>query len=218
MNLPANISISNAPLPRTYEAAKVALANCTNIDECKDWADKAQAMASYARQANDDSLHQYATRIQQRAVRRCGELLKQFDARGDNNRKIETDATDSFYLPPSQAQVARSAGLSERQQVTAVRVANIPREEFDAVVDGPEPTTVSKLAEMGKRVLTEPKPAGFNEAIHTIGAMRRFVEKCREHDAALIAGAVAENDVPEVREYVSALDSWLDRFVVNLKG
>ena len=35
-----------APLPKAYESAKTALAECTRIDECREWANKAQALAS----------------------------------------------------------------------------------------------------------------------------------------------------------------------------
>ncbi len=45
-----------ARLPSSYEAAKRALAQCDAIDECKDWADKMAALASYARQAKDEDL------------------------------------------------------------------------------------------------------------------------------------------------------------------
>lgn len=45
---------------------------------------EAEALASYARMSDDDSLRQMADRIQARAVRRCGELLKQFDGKGNN--------------------------------------------------------------------------------------------------------------------------------------
>ena len=48
MSLP---SVNGARLPRTYEAARAALAECQQLDECKDWADKAAALASYAKQA-----------------------------------------------------------------------------------------------------------------------------------------------------------------------
>ena len=71
---------------------------------------------------------------------------------------------------------------------------------------------------MGKRVLAEPKPEGFNASIHTVGAMRRFLDKCREHDAAVIARAIDPSEAGELRQIVSELDAWLDRFIVNLKG
>jgi len=32
------------------------LANCEAVGECKDWADKAAALASYARQVGDEEL------------------------------------------------------------------------------------------------------------------------------------------------------------------
>ena len=61
-----------------------------------------------------------------RAVRRCGELLKQFDGSGKRT-DLPTDGNDSRL---SQKEAAREAGLSERQQVTAVRVANVPEPDF----------------------------------------------------------------------------------------
>jgi hypothetical protein len=120
------------------------LASCASIDECRDWAKKAEALASYAKQADDDTLHKFALRIQARAVRRCGELLKKFDARGAHRKN--GGATTS-----SQRQTAKQAGMSRDQQVTAVRVANIPTGKFESAVEGPARTTVTKLAEMGKQ-------------------------------------------------------------------
>jgi hypothetical protein len=80
----AHIDTAGARLPTSYEQAKIALASCDKIDECQDWANKAVALASYAKMADDDSLRQMADKIQARAVRRMGELLKQFDSRGDH--------------------------------------------------------------------------------------------------------------------------------------
>lgn len=70
-------------------------------------------------------------RIQSRAVRRCGELLKTLDARGGDRSKSNGDDTFAF---PSQKQAAEQAGLSKRQQVTAVRVANVPEQNFEEAV------------------------------------------------------------------------------------
>jgi hypothetical protein len=57
--------------------------------------------------------------MQSRAVRRCGELLKQLDARGGDRSKSNGRGTSA----PSQREAAEQAGLSKRQQVSAVRVA-----------------------------------------------------------------------------------------------
>jgi hypothetical protein len=59
-----NLKTETARLPAAYKAAQVALSTCADIDECKTWADKAQALASYARQADDDTLQKHAMRIQ----------------------------------------------------------------------------------------------------------------------------------------------------------
>lgn len=68
-----------------------------------------------------------AVRIRARAVRRCGELLKQFDAKGRNQH---TEVSRGTPTKLSQREAAERAGISKDQQVTAVRVANVPEPEF----------------------------------------------------------------------------------------
>lgn len=52
----------------------------------------------------------------------------------------------------SQREAAEQAGFSKRQQVTAVRVANVPEPDFVEQVDKAEnPATVTKLAEQGRK-------------------------------------------------------------------
>lgn len=219
--IPANISVARARLPQTYEAAKVALSNCASIDECKDWSDRAEALASYAKQADDDTLRIMADRIQARAVRRCGELLKQIDARGGDQSK--KDATGHFA--PSRYGAGHDAGMSDRQIKTAVRVANVPEPTFEAAVESPAPPTVTKLADMGRqrREPTPPPPTwtppeGFQEATKLLGRVRDFARFCAAHDPALVAGGVMPGEASDLRQQVSTIDGWLDRFVVSLKG
>jgi hypothetical protein len=116
-----------------------------------------------------------ADRIQARAIRRCGELLKQVapaknqhDAQSRAHvgagtskpdlfasRASATASTISTAAPPSRSQAARDAGLSERQKVTALRVASVPEESFTAQVESDRPPTVTKLAEQGKKQLID---------------------------------------------------------------
>jgi hypothetical protein len=212
--MPATINVATARLPQAYESAKAALANCASIDECKDWANKAEALASYARQSEDDSLRKMADRIQARAVRRCGELLKQFDGQGQRTDKLMDGAVHKF----TQKEAAQSAGMSERQVKTAVRVANVPTDAFESAVESDAPPTVTALAEIGKHSRLPEPPDGFREATRLLGSVRRFAEFCAENDPLFVAGGVLPKEASDLRKKVSIIDGWLDKFVTNLKG
>jgi len=181
--LPANLpDVSRARLPATYEAAKSALSECSRIDECAEWANKAEALASYAKQANDDQMRKMADRIQARAIRRCGELLKQVPqnsggrppelaakqqtqidsvleklaagelTRDQANKRIA--AIDPQWAMRSRTNAAISAGMSQDQKRQALRIASVPAEDFEATVEGDDPPTVTALAEQGKKTRT----------------------------------------------------------------
>ena len=111
MNLPTQISAAH--LPDSYEAAKVALAECARVDECQDWADRAAALASYARQSEDATLEAYAKRIRARAIRRAGELLKQVEPQAGARSDL-----GSWASIGSRKAIATEAGMSERQAKT----------------------------------------------------------------------------------------------------
>ena len=70
--------------------------------------------------------------------------------------EIEAKPGKRTDLEPStgngtRSQAATEAGLSKRQKDTALRVANIPKEEFEALVESDDPPTVTALAEIGKK-------------------------------------------------------------------
>lgn len=219
MNAIALPDIESAKLPIVYERATQALSECTRIDECKEWANKAEALASYARQSKDDTLRKMAERIQARAIRRCGELYKQIEP-GKTGPK--TELQDATVLQLTRTQAAREAGLSERQTKTALRVSNIPAPEFNALVESEEPPTVTKLAELGKQErkplydLEGINPDHFKQATYIIGSLKRLLEDCEKSDPADIAKAIKEFERQKVREQLARLEGWLDRFAVNL--
>ena len=220
---PSNLNTHGARLPAAYQAAKAALDRAVSIDECQHWANKAQALASYARQADDDTLQKQAIRIQSRAIRRCGELLKEFDGRGGDRTK--TDGADTSA--PTRREAAATAGLSERQQVTAVRVANVPAEQFEQVVESETPPTVTKLADWGrkpqekpewvKEIEEEEKPAAFNPGIHVMGAARRLAEQIAKYEPGFIAGGIPDYEQKKVRAYAFQIRRWLKSFQQALR-
>ncbi|MDH6275593.1 hypothetical protein M2311_005693 [Rhizobium leguminosarum] len=130
------MEMTSAPLPVAYERATKAIAECVRIDECKSWSDKAAALASYARQADDKTLENYAMRIRSRAIQRAGELLKEFEPAHGANQNIAATGGPKVV---TRKDAAEAAGMSERQAKTAVRVANVPAEEFERQVESDAP-------------------------------------------------------------------------------
>jgi hypothetical protein len=214
MNVPS-VDISAARLPAAYENAKTALAECSKLDECQDWADKAGAMASYAKQAQDESLFKYATRIKARAIRRCGELLKAIPPAGGAHWESKRDGTVPAI---SREQAATDAGLSERQRKTALRVATVDQASFDEQVESDAPPTITSLAEQGKRAvdLGDISVADFKVATRVFGALRNFREFCRTTDPATAGRGFKPHEIDEMRACVADADAWLDVFSVNL--
>ena len=65
----------------------------------------------------------------------------------------------------SQRQAAKEAGLSENQQVTAVRVNNVPRAQFEALVESDKPPSITTLAQTDFKKSTRAQlPAVYEKA------------------------------------------------------
>jgi len=207
---------SRARLPATYQAAQKAIFKCSRVDECKSWADKAAALASYARQARDHTLRMMAERIQARAVRRCGELLKQVPS-GQGSRNQHGQLRDGAV---TRQKAAVDAGLSERQRVTALRLAALPAPKFETLIESDSPPTVTKLAELGTQTRTPqpPKPAcaageGSARAREMFQRLREF---CEQNEPAELAHEFTDKDGESLRGLVEGLRQWLDKFAENL--
>lgn len=219
MNFPAQIS---APLPKTYETAKNALAQCQAIDECKDWADKAAALASYARQSEDLELEKMAQRIRARAMRRAGELLKQIDpGQGARDGKRGEGAHT-----PLRENVARDAGMSKHQQVTAVRVANIPEREFTKQVESANPPTLTELARQGTQK-REPVPdpqtwlqgryaQDFNAILHMMSTIEEYAKEADTWPLSKLLTQMNDVERQDVRRWIASIDAIHDQIMTRI--
>jgi hypothetical protein len=96
----------------------------------------------------DVEMRKMADRIQARAIDRVGELMRSIPkASGGNQSKKGTGPL--FASPREQARV--KAGLSKDQVRDAVRINNIPRDEFEAAVESDNPPTIKALAKKGTK-------------------------------------------------------------------
>lgn len=200
-------TVATAPLPATYEAAKRALEQCVALDECKMWANRAEAMASYARQANDDALLKMSMRVQARAIDRCGELVREIHpAKNQHDVASGGAATGRF-------QAARDAGLSRDQTVRALRVNNVPRDEFERLVESDDPPTVTKLAELGTKhgadYLKGREPDDFAAATPFIGLAKEFLTEALEIDLDRVHRGLSEAERAEARANYQKCAQWI---------
>lgn len=214
------VGVENAKLPAVYERAKQALAECARIDECKDWANKAEALASYFQQSKNEQMMKDCRRIQARAIERCGELLRQVESGTGKNNQYAQVKSDGPVMLQSRTQVAAAAGLSERQKVTALRVVSVPKEQRDALIESENPPTVTQLAERGKQArplhdLNGIDPFLYARATELQGALRRLAEFCAQQDPRAIAGAFKPHEVQRLKASVAQIETWIDQFIVH---
>jgi hypothetical protein len=227
MQLPAELpNIENARLPETYQNAKGALAACVKIDECREWAIKAEALASYARQSKDTDLRKMADRIQARAVDRCGELLKQIPngSGGDrHSNSFKNDSRVTFESPRQQA--AHKAGLSTPQATTAIRVHNVPRDMFETMVEGDNPPTVKKLAQIGTKKRQQPivdlgerTPKEFQAATALTGLIEDFLSEAIAMDIDLALRGCDEQERKKLLTSVQSSMQWMSKLQKTIRS
>lgn len=216
MNLPANVN--SATLPQTYEHACHALSECARLDECQDWTDRAMALASYARQSEDDTLLVYANRIKGRAVRRAGELLKAIEA-SKGGRPSETEVGDHPSF--SRKQAASDAGMSPHQAKQAIRIANVPEADFEEQIESDNPPTLSKLASQGIKPrpivdLEGRDPKAFNRALHFVADLEEAARTLTALDVDGIAPGLQPTEIRKARAAISKIDTVADRIMARI--
>jgi N6-adenosine-specific RNA methylase IME4 len=179
-----------------YDAARAALAAAHRIDEVKDIADRAVAMALYARQARDGELIAKATEIRKRAERRLGELIEQERqagklAKGGQPHQHKRKSTGSRKDPvaPTLADQGITKSLADR----ARKAAAMPAAAFEQEVA--QTVRVAVAATEGDR-----------EVIRAARGARQVVEKrARRQERELeLAGKIMA--LPDKRYGVIAAD------------
>lgn len=207
----------DAQLPEKYEAAKIAILECSHIDECKDWADKSQALASYARQSNDKEMETTAQRIRARAIRRCGELLKDIEKATNQHDAASRDT-------PTRKTAAEQAGMSKDQAVQSIRVANVPEESFEAQLESDKPPTITALADQGKQP-SKAKPMyeqlgmtkeAFQAGTAYIGAIAWYAKSIKDLSIADIVNGTTEKERAKVRTFINQVDLFHDKLIAKI--
>lgn len=188
----------SAPLPINYEAARKALAECVSIDECKEWRDRAAAIASYAFQKRDRTMFDAAERIKARATRSMGEMVNK--VKHTSRRKLRD--------------IAKASGLGMSEMQVARNVAKVEHKTFENHVERSPPTPISRLSALG----TNPRGADESGPIWKLAeSLRKLM---RDYPAAALAASIAECS-PEQRKVLRAAftpaSEWLDAIAVRVE-
>lgn len=118
-----------------YDVAREALAACVKVDEVKAIRDKAEAMAQYARRANDSEMARWLSEIRVRAERKAGELLAETGERGE--REMGRDGRPKNVLTK-----LKDIGITYNQSAQWQKIAAIPEAKFEKIlVASEEPVT-----------------------------------------------------------------------------
>lgn len=202
----------------------------------KNGQNKTEALATYAKMAEDDFLRAMADKIQARAVRRMGEILKEIDG-STRNKDVFAPLGKEGSLR-TQKEVAHSAGISEHQRKQAVRIANVSAEQFELAVETQKPATVTKLAEMGKqpRAAKTSSPVELDEFNHqspplmpdvrtfdervdpilVYRAIKDMADAIGRLEPETVASGVSDGEVDQMIDKVRAARAWLNKFAAVL--
>jgi hypothetical protein len=117
-----------------YEAMCAAIAECYRIDDVRDWRDRAAAIQEYHRRAQNTEAEHMAAEIRVRAERRAGELLHGMPkAKGGEQYHRSPGDTGA-----SATTTLADMGISKNEASRAQRLADVPVEQFEEELRGPE--------------------------------------------------------------------------------
>ena len=212
-NLPASIKaqLPKARLPVNYESAKLAIAECERVDECREWANRAEALVSYAKQAKDKSLEHTAIRIRTRAQMRLGELLLEYPGYAPGS----TLAQSGVKL---RLEVAAEVGIGKTKMDRLTRAARVPKGRREELIETTPPATLKTIASIGsvpRWNKTGVSPAWLKLARE--GALGTFLRWSEQHDPAQLAKQLTQDEADRIRAYyLSKIQSWLDELERHL--
>lgn len=119
-------------LPQRYDAMCRAIDAAYEVDEVKDIRDQALAWETYSRQAKNTEAERRACEIRLRAERKAGEILRERE-KARPGPKPELPSTREGNSAPT----LRDLGITEKQSHQWQRLAEMPKEEFEAALADP---------------------------------------------------------------------------------
>lgn len=162
-----------------------------------------------------------AMRIRARAIRRCGELLKEIEKKQGANQNI---SADSVTKVETRKEAAEEAGLSKRQAVTAIRVANVPDEIFTEQIESQTPPTITSLAQQGTTPNKKPPmfeqmgmtKQAFQAGMYFRGDIEDFCKATKKYEIQDIIDGSTPEQRDRLRTLIKQIDTFTDKLITKL--
>jgi hypothetical protein len=159
-----------------YDRACVAIANAHRVDEAKDIADKATALATYAHQAKNHEAERMMCEIRVRAERRCGELIVEAKKsgglkHGGHNSKVR--AMDLASKPAS----LESIGITKNDSSNWQKLAAIPTKVFEGRLAAVPVATTQTIIKPKPVPEPRPEPDGTPHMFKLLSALHKAIRR-----------------------------------------
>ena len=191
-----------------YNRARRELALAKSTDEVKQIRDKAVAIETYARLANDPTLENNARSIRLRAERRCGQMLKQTVKKGAPKKKVKIIDHSSKLS---------DLGITKNQSSDWQKLADLPESEFETdVAEGLDTSAILQKHKKKPKPKPQIKNANAERALCIWGQSRDLAEPAVAWKRAvpwLIKGGMAEQTLKNLK----ILEKWIPQLIDSIE-
>jgi len=197
------------PLAR-YDAMCQAIAAAYEVDEVKDIRDKAVALETYFKLAQNTEAERQACEIRLRAERKAGQLL----AEREKAKPRGSNQYQDVSRDPTHPQPISDLGITRDQSSDWQKLAKVPEDDFEQALRDPDvkPSTAGIIARHEQR--EKPRDRVEASALWLWGRLQDF-----ERDGLLARdpAEVMQTMLPHMRETTMQLAprvaAWLGRIV-----
>ena len=194
-------------VPVQYETAIKALTECIHLDDAKVWADKADALAAWAKIYRSKDAELKAKQLKLHAFRRMGQIAEEL-------RPTRRAGRNSLGA----ASLLIESGLQKHVAATVVRIARAPESQFTAAViagAGVNALALSQRGRMGTAAATD----SMDWLMNGISGprLRSVLSKMKAQPAASIAEGLTGDEVISALECITEVADWLDQLAQILE-
>lgn len=214
----SNAIIKRTPMPLVYEEACRALKEVTTVMDAKYFADKADALAAWAKIYRSDQAAIEAKRLKLHAFRKMGELAEQLRPSGENDCYVKGK---SGRQPGGQSLLIEN-GLKRDQARAAMGISRIPLRKFENLTTGVNPPALFLAARIGAGLGAKSGVLGsdsYRQLFSSMngGGLNNVMSILRRSVKVMDVAGFHDSEVTKALEIAKEGSDWFDEFERRLQ-